>query len=94
MQVALEVLEKSHFFLKCIRELIELVLRQHVLLLARANRLALIVEEARTLIFGNNFCRIIEEDPSRVVRQQVAEPVLCRIVYPLGNPDGRSGGLS
>jgi len=47
------VLEKCHFLLELFGELVELILGQDVLLLALADSLAFIVEEAAALLFSD-----------------------------------------
>lgn len=87
-QVTLEMLEQGHLLLQLLGELGELILGQHVLLLALTNRLALVVEEAGALLLRHDLRRVIEEHAGRVIAQQVAQAVLRAVVDPLGNPDG------
>lgn len=69
LQVALEVLQKGYLLLQFLWKLVELILRKHVLLLARADGLAFIVIEAATLVLRHYLGRVVEEDTCRVVRQ-------------------------
>ena len=62
LQIALEMLQQSNFLLELFREFRELVLGEHILLLVRADSLALIVVEALAFVLGHNFRRIVEKD--------------------------------
>ena len=87
LQVLLEVLQESHFLLQSLRELIERILRKHVLLLIIRYWLALIVVKAGSLVLCHDLSWVIEEDPCRLVRKKVAQPILGRVVYPLCHPN-------
>ena len=54
LQIALEVLEQSNFLLEFFRELVELILGQHILFLTRRDSLSLIIVETLSLFFRHN----------------------------------------
>ena len=56
------MLKQCYLLLKLLRELRELVLCEHILLLIRADGLALIVVEACAFILCYDLGRVIEED--------------------------------
>lgn len=61
------MLQESHLFLELFRELVELILGQNVLLLARADCFTLVVIEAAALVFRNYLGRIVKKYASRVI---------------------------
>ena len=87
------MLQQRDLLLELLRELVELILGQNVLLLALTDGFALVVEEATALFLRDYLGRIVEEDASRVVGQQVAQPVLSAVVDPLSHPDRVRAGL-
>ena len=81
------MLQESHLLLELFWELVELILGEDVLLLTRADRFTLVVVEAVAFIFRNNLGRIVEKDASRVIREQISQPVLCRVIDPFSDPN-------
>lgn len=67
LKIALEMFKECHLLLELLGILIELVLGEHVLLLALADRLPLVVEEAAALLFCHDLGRIVEEDTGGVI---------------------------
>lgn len=90
------MLKQRDLLLQFLREVREVVLLHDILLLVCCHRLPLVIVELGTAGLGHDLCRVVEEDAGGHVGEQVAEPVLRRVVNPFGDPNLRrlvDGGL-
>ena len=90
LKITPEVLEQRHLFLEVLRIIRERILKANVLPICTSTLHVVKMEAIRV---KNNLGRVVEEDTSCLVAQEVPKPVLRRIVDPFFYPNLVLSGL-